>query len=227
MAEVVATYELDKRLIAAWIDGHRRQIPFAQKQAINDIAKHLKNRSLPGGAKAVFDQPTRFVSSPATWRIKYATKANVEALVYPQEKREPYLRANITGGERGVKPFEAAFEGAGVGSSPADQFFPTKFAKRNSKGNVTRATLRKIIEDSERGATGRLSYFIGKPENSSKPYGIYRRMARKIRPLYLPAVRPMQYKAIYDIGGIADKVISRQYQDLFTKYLDRAIKTAK
>ena len=198
-----------------------------QMRAINDIAFHLKRRSLPGGAKAAFDQPTAFTSSAATWRVKKATKSNVEALVFPEPKREPYLRANITGGERGVKPFEAAFEGAGVGSSPADQFFPTKFARRNSKGNVSRATLRKIIEDAERGTTGRLSYFIGKPENSSKPYGIYRRMAAKIRPLYLPAVRPMQYKSIYDIGGIADTVIDRRYQGLFEKYLKQAIKTAK
>ena len=227
MAQVVATYKLDTKLIAAWIDGHRRQIPFAQKQAINDIAFDLKRRALPKGAKDSFDRPTTFTSSSATWRVKRATKAKVEALVYPEEKREPYLRANITGGQRGVKPFEAAFEGAGVGSSPADQFFPTKFARRNSKGNVTRATLSKIIQDAEKGATGRLTYFIGKPKNSTKPYGIYRRMARKIRPLYLPATKPLTYKAIYDIGGIGDQVIKDQYENLFRKYLDRAIKTAR
>ena len=227
MPQVVATAEWDVDAIYAWLSGHQRQLPFVQKQAINDIAKHLKNRSLPGGARAAFDQPTRFTSTSATWRIKYATKANLEALVYPEEKREPYLRANITGGQRGVKPFEAAFDGVGVGSSPADQFFPTKFARRNSKGNVSRATLRKIIQDAESGATGRLSYFIGKPKNSTKPYGIYRRMAAKIRPLYLPATRPLTYKAIYDIGAIADKVIARQYQGLFEKHLAKAIKNAK
>ena len=227
MAEVTATYQLDTKLIGAWIDGHRRQIPFAQSKAINDIAFHLKRRSLPGGAKRAFDRPTAFTSSAATWRVTKATKRKVEALVYPEAKREPYLRANIAGGERGIKPFEAAFRGAGIGSSPSDQFFPTKFARRNSKGNVTKATLSKIINDAESGATGRLTYFIGKPENSTKPYGIYRRMARKLRPLYLPATRPLTYQSIYDIGGIADKVIDRQYEALFVKYLDRAIKTAR
>tara|TARA_A100001201_G_scaffold126874_1_gene111441 strand:+ start:914 stop:1597 length:684 start_codon:yes stop_codon:yes gene_type:complete len=227
MAQVTATAHWDVDAIYAWLSGYQRQLPFVQMRAINDIAFHLKKRSLPGGAKAAFDQPTAFTSSAATWRVKKATKSNLEAFVFPEAKREPYLRANITGGQRGVKPFEAAFKGAGVGSSPADQFFPTNFARRNSKGNVRKATLDKIIQDAKAGATGRLSYFIGKPRNSSKPYGIYRRMARKIRPLYLPAVRPMQYKAIYDIGGIADKVISRQYQGLFEKYLQQAIKTAK
>ena len=227
MAEVTATAEWKVDAIYAWLSGYERQLPFVQKQAINDIAKHLKDRSLPGGAKAAFDRPTAFTSSSATWRIKYATKTNLEALVYPEKSREPYLRAHITGGQRGVKPFEAAFDGVGVGSSPADQFFPTKFARRNNKGNVSRATLRRIIEDSESGATGRLSYFIGQPKNSSKPYGIYRRMARKIRPLYLPATRPLTYQRIYDIGGIADKVIDRQYQGLFEKHLTRALKTAK
>ena len=227
MPEVVATYQLDRKLIGAWIDGHRRQIPFAQKQAINDMAKHLKNRSLPGGAKAAFDKPRPFTSSSATWRIKYATKANVEALVFPEAKREPYLRANITGGERGVKRFELKFRGVGTGSGPGQQFFPTDFQKRDRYGNVRRSTLSKIIADAENGTTGRLSYFIGKPKNNAKPYGVYRRMARKIRPVFLPASQPQTYKRIYDIGGIADKVIKRQYQDLFTKYLDRAIKTAK
>ena len=227
MAQVTATAEWDVDAISAWLSGHQRQLPFVQMRAINDIAFHLKKRSLPGGAKAAFDQPTAFTSSASTWRVKKATKSNVEALVFPEAKREPYLRANITGGQRGVKPFEAAFEGAGVGSPPADQFFPTKFARRNSKGNVSKATLGKIIEDAKAGKTGRNAYFIGKPSNSLKPYGIYRRMARTLRPIYLPATRPLTYQRIYDIGAIADKVIDRQYQGLFEKYLKQAIKTAK
>jgi len=227
MASVTATYELDSKLISAFLGGYRNQIPFAQSRAINDMAKHLKNTSLPGAAKQVFDRPTAFTSSKATWRIKFASKSNVEALVYPEAKREPYLRANITGGQRGVKRFEAAFEGAGTGSSPADQFFPTKFARRNNKGNVSKATINKILDDARNNKTGRLSYFIGKPKNSTQPYGVYRRMARTVRPLFFPATRSMTYSSIYDIGGIADKVVKRQYESLFTKYLDRAIKTAK
>lgn len=227
MAEVTASIHIDRKLIEAWVMGHRKQIPFAQSKAINEIAKDLKKRALPAGAKAAFDNPTNFTSSSATWFAEYSTKKNVEALVYPLDKREPYLRAHITGGERGVKKMEAAFEGAGVGSAPADQFFPTDFARRNNKGNVTKATISKIITEAEQGITGRGKHFIGKPANSTKPYGIYKRMARKIRPIYLPATSPMQYGRIYDIGGIADKVISQDYESLFSKHFAEAIRTAK
>jgi hypothetical protein len=227
MAEVTASIHIDRKLIEAWVMGHRRQIPFAQSKAINEIAQDLKKRALPEGAKAAFDSPTNFTSSSAAWRIQYSTKKNVEALVYPQAKREPYLRAHITGGERGVKKSEAFFRGVGVGSAPADQFFPTSHAKRNNQGNVRKATIERIILQARDKTPGRGKHFIGKPANSTQPYGIYKRMARKIRPIYLPATKPMQYERIYDIGGIADEVISQDYERLFSKHFANALRTAK
>lgn len=227
MPQVTATFTWDTDQISAWLSGHQKQLPFAQKQAINEVAFALKKTHLPAEAKRVFDRPTRFTSTSATWRVKKATKQIPEALVFPEAKREPYLRANITGGQRGVKRVEAAFGGVATAPPPADQFFPTSLAKRNQYGNVSRAALRKILDSAKSGDTERLSYFVGKPRNSSKPYGVYRRMARRLRPVFLPATSAMNYSSVYDIGQVADDYIKSEYQQIFERHFARAIKTAR
>lgn len=209
----------------AMILAASRQLPFATKLALNDVAFEVKD-SLGKASNQVFDRPTAFIKN--AWRVKKATKLDLVALVFPEAKREPYLLANITGGQRGVKKIEAAFKGVATQRPPADKFFPTSLQKKDSKGNVSRATLRKILQSLKSGESGRNTYFIGQPRGKQdvRPYGIYRRMARKIKPVFLPATQTMKYDAIFDIKGIGQKVVERR----FARYLDRrfnqALKTA-
>ncbi len=211
---------------SAWVSRIGKQLPFATSRALNDAAFEIKD-SLGKSSKQVFDRPTTFIQK--AWRVQKATKRDLTALVFPEAKREPYLRANITGGERGVKKIEAAFKGAATQTPPANKFFPTSLQKKDSKGNVSRAALRKILQGIKSKESGRNTYFIGQPRGRQglRPYGIYRRMARKIRPLFLPATRTMRYDAIFDIQTIGTKVVERRFAQHFKNALAKAMATAR
>lgn len=223
---ITITIDHDLLRAAAWPKAIARQLPFAISRALNDTAFDAR-QSLGKASLQTFDRPTKFIQT--AWRVQKSKKTDLVALVFPEAKREPYLRANITGGQRGVKPFEAAFKGAADGRPPSDRFFPTSLQKKDTKGNVSRATLRKIITSLDSGETGRNSYFIGTPRGKQgvRPYGIYRRMARKIKPVFLPATRPMRYDSIFDIGEIAGKVVSRRFDGYLAKQLANALRTAR
>lgn len=203
-----------------------RQLPFATSRALNDVAFEVKD-SLGKASNQVFDRPTTFIKN--AWRVQKATKQDLVALVFPEAKREPYLRANITGGQRGVKKIEAAFKGVATQKPPADKFFPTSLQKKDSKGNVSRGTLRKILQSLQSEESGRNTYFIGQPRGKQdvRPYGIYRRMARKIKPVFLPATQTMKYDAIFDIKGIGQKVVERRFSRYLDQRFNQALRTAR
>jgi len=224
MAQIEAKVDWNAKLVRTWLGAYGKQVPFAIKNALNDVAFEAR-KSIGKSAKTVFDRPTAFIVNG--WRVDKATKQNLTAIVKPEAKREPYLRANIKGGQRGVKPYEAAFKGAATTSPPSSKFFPTNYQRKDSKGNVTRNTLGKIIDSASKGAKGRNSYFIGRPTGGSRPYGVYQRMAKGLRPVFLAATRQMTYSPVYPIQEIGGKVVTRRYESYLKRRLEQAIKTAR
>ena len=224
MAQVKAQVEWDLGPVRAWLEGHRKQAPFAISRALNDAAFSAKD-SISKAASSSFDRPTAFIAKG--WRVKRASKQDLEAVVHPAPKRDPYLTANVRGGQRGVKPFEGKFNALGGGSAPASKYFPTSFQRKNNKGNVSQAALRKIIDSASAGTTGRGSFFIGRPKNQAKPYGIYRRMARSVRPVFLAATKPMTYSPIYPIQEIGMKVVDRRFEGYLRRRMEQALRTAR
>jgi len=224
MAQIEAKVDWNAKLVRTWLGAYGKQVPFAIKNALNDVAFEAR-KSIGKSAKTVFDRPTAFIVNG--WRVDKATKQNLTAIVKPEAKREPYLRANIKGGQRGVKPYEAAFKGAATTSPPSSKFFPTNYQRKDSKGNVTRGTLSKIIDSASKGAKGRNSYFIGRPTGGSRPYGVYQRMAKGLRPVFLAATRQMTYSPVYPIQEIGGKVVTRRYESYLKRRLEQAIKTAR
>ena len=224
MAQIEAKVDWNAKLVRTWLGAYGKQVPFAIKNALNDVAFEDR-KSIGKSAKTVFDRPTAFIVNG--WRVDKATKQNLTAIVKPEAKREPYLRANIKGGQRGVKPYEAAFKGAATTSPPSSKFFPTNYQRKDSKGNVTRGTLSKIIDSASKGAKGRNSYFIGRPTGGSRPYGVYQRMAKGLRPVFLAATRQMTYSPVYPIQEIGGKVVTRRYESYLKRRLEQAIKTAR
>lgn len=227
MPEIKAEIKWDTLEVSAWLTGHLRQAPFAMSKALNKAAKDIV-KDLEKESQRVFDKPTGFVQKG--WYIVPSTKAKPVVEIRPKDKVLPYIYANIHGTARGTKPFEGAFAGVATGSSPASEFFPTRFQRRDSRGNVSQAALRKIIDSQSSKATGRNSVFIGKPANNDKPFGVYRRMGvknRKLRPLFLPATRSLKYDAIFAIDKVGQRVVDDRLTPYFHTELTRALKTAR
>ena len=205
-----------------WTNEHTRQLPFSIAQAMTASAKGLaaipgsKQKSainaLAGSSKRFLDRP-----KPQTSTGFFATTANkrtLQVLITPKDKpwdRNRYLSGNILGGQRAPKPYEIAFAAQSKGQIPSGtRFVPTGAVKPDRYGNVSRANLRKILQNVN--TQGRNSVMIGTPTGDSRTAGVYRRQPNgKLRPLFLvdnslnysarfPAVRVIESKVTSTFG---------------------------
>lgn len=205
-----------------WTDTMTRQLPFAISQALNSVGFDTRT-ALRGATRNYFNQPTRFIEN--AWLVRKASKRDLEVQVYPERKRLPYLRANIYGGARGRKPFEAKLVSMQVGNMPSNSRLVPAVVKQNAQGNVTRATIGRIINNTR--TSGRNSIFVGKPTGDARPPGVYQRMAGgRLRPLFV-AVPSARYQRRFPIDEIAQKIIDRRFGQYLRSSLERAVATAR
>jgi hypothetical protein len=205
-----------------WTDQMTKQLPFAISQALNSVGFDART-AFKGASRQYLDKPTPFVQN--AWRVTKSNKRNLEVVVYPEAKREPYLRTNITGGTRGLKPFEAKYLGAAIGNMPRNSRLIPAVLRRNAYGNVSLATLRRISQ--QVGTKGRNSVFIGKPTGDARPPGVYQRAAgNKLRPLFI-AVDQASYRPRFPINDIGTKIAQRRFGPYLRSALQRALATAR
>lgn len=205
-----------------WTNEHTRQLPFSIAQAMTASAKGLaaipgsKQKSainaLAGSSRRFLDRP-----KPQTSTGFFATTANkrtLQVLITPKDKpwdRNRYLSGNIFGGQRAPKPYEIAFAAQSKGQIPSGtRFVPTGAIRPDRYGNVSKANLRKILENVN--TQGKNSIMIGTPRGDGRAAGVYRRQASgKLRPLFLvdnslnytarfPAVRVIETKVTSTFG---------------------------
>jgi hypothetical protein len=225
MAQLSIQLESELSLAQLFSSKMRKQAAFAMSRALNRIAPEAKG-AISGASKKTFDNPTPFIVN--AWRYTKSSKTNLEVVIYPEARREPYLRANITGGLRGIKPFEAKFRSMTLQRPPGNLFVPTRRVKKDSRGNVTKATIGNIISNMR--PSGQNSTFVGKPRNSILPYGIYRRMGGTRRPYIRPlfvSVKSADYGRVFPIQEIGHKVVERRLRAYYIDYLEQAIATAR
>jgi len=199
-----------------------KQLPFATSQALNSAAFSVRD-AFKGASREVFDRPTTFIQN--AWRVQKSTKITLTAVVYPEDRRRPYLKTNILGGRRGTKPFEAKYFGAASGSvSNASRLIPAA-TTRNAQGNVSLAALRRL--SSKVATTGKGSVFIGVPSGGGRPPGVYERTAdRRLKPLFI-GKPSATYNRIFRIDEIGSKVVQRRFNDYLRTSLERAIASAR
>ena len=100
---------------------------------------------------------------------------------------------------------------------------PTRQTKRDGKGNITRATLKKL---STRVTAG--TAFIGTPRNSTRPPGLYvREKNNKLLAKFITTSSKPTYTGRFNIEAIAGKVVQRRFNQHFDKAMSKAIATAK
>jgi len=205
-----------------WTDTMTKQLPFAISQALNATAFDTRT-ALGGATRQYFDRPTPFIQNG--WRVDKSSKRNLVAMVFPEAKREPYLRANIRGGRRGTKPFEAKFLGEAAGSLPAGSKLIPAVVRRNAQGNVSLAAIRRIT--GQIGATGRNAVFVGTPKGGNRPPGVYQRGTKgRLVPLFV-AVPSATYRPIFPMEQIGTKVVERRFGTYLRSSLEKALATAR
>jgi hypothetical protein len=222
MAITLTIDQKDLQRATAWSKAVAKQLPFATTQALTTTAFSARD-ALKGASKTVFDKPTTFIQN--AWRVQKATKATLTAIVYPEDRRRPYLKANILGGARGTKPFEAKLLGAATGPLAGNTRLIPGVVRRNAQGNVSLATLKKIGNNIA--TTGKNSVFIGTPSGGNRPAGVYQRTPKgTLLPLFI-AVRKASYQRRFKIDDIGSKIVQRRFNQYLMTSLEKALATAR
>ena len=205
-----------------WTDAMTKQLPFAISQALNSTGFSIRT-SLKGASRQYFNNPTTFIQN--AWQVDKSNKRNLAVTIFPEAKREPYLRKNITGGQRGAKPFEGKLLSQASGTVPSGSRLVPAVIRRNAQGNVSLAALRRI--SSKVGTVGKGSVFIGTPAGSSRPPGVYQRGTKgRLIPLFV-AVSSATYRPIFPIHDIGAKVAQRRFGGYLRSSLEKALASAR
>ena len=204
--------------------NYRKQLPFATSLALNDTGFDMR-QAFNKGTLSVFHKPTTFTQK--AFLTTKSKKTNLIVHVFAKDKEGSdaarYLRFGVQGGARPPKGFERYFAGLPNDKTIDRYFMPTRQTKRDGKGNITRATLKKL---STRVTTG--TAFIGTPRNSTRPPGLYvREKNNKLLAKFITTNRKPTYTGRFNLQVIGDKVIRRRFNQHFDKAMSKAIATAK
>ena len=204
--------------------NYRKQLPFASSVALNSTGFDIR-QALNKGTLGAFDKPTTFTQK--AFLTTKSKKTNLVVHVFAKDKEGSdaarYLRFGVQGGARPPKGFERYFSGLPNDGTTARYFMPTRQTKRDGKGNITRATLKKL---STRVTDG--TAFIGTPRNSTRPPGLYvREKNNKLSAKFITTSSKPTYTGRFNIEAIAGKVVQRRFNQHFDKAMSKAIATAK
>ena len=214
----------DLKRFDRFLNNNRKQLPFATSLALNDTGFDMR-QAFNKGTLSVFHKPTTFTQK--AFLTTKSKKTNLIVHVFAKDKEGSdaarYLRFGVQGGARPPKGFERYFAGLPNDKTIDRYFMPTRQTKRDGKGNITRATLKKL---STRVTTG--TAFIGTPRNSTRPPGLYvREKNNKLLAKFITTNRKPTYTGRLNLQVIGDKVIRRRFNQHFDKAMSKAIATAK
>ena len=209
-----------------WTDLHTKQLPFSISQAMNASVKGLaaipgsKQKSalnaLAGASRRYLDQPKP--QTQTGFRATTAKKRDLQIAIFPKDKlwdRTRYLMGNIDGGRRAPKPFEIVFAAQSDNAIPTGTFFaPTGAVKPDKFGNVSKSSLRRIINSIDNSSSKRGSVFVGRNERANTA-GVYKRTKLGLRPLFLVQSSAPTYQAIFP----AERVAMGKIKTTFGLYL--------
>lgn len=221
-------------------DIYKTQIPFATKQAINDLIFDIKDQ-LTKEIFNVFEDVTPFTLQAI--RVTKASKGNLTATVYISDSHD-YLNKQVYGGVH--KPNKHVL------TVPFDIEGKAKSILKRGSNNLIRNKLKKIFQSSKRNEkSGNLwrMFFVGKPKgHKNAPEGIWERLPRNRRigaprrkrrkngstprrsqKIKLVAIvkDTTKYDKRFEFNEIAEQEISFIFPKLFSKHFNKAIQTMK
>lgn len=205
--------------VNALLDGTIRQVPFATARALTATAKAVESAE-KAEIRQVFDNPVPFTQRGVA--ITPATKQKLVAVVFLKRQQAAYLDAQIKGGPRKRKPFEARFNAEQ--GQPVPSVVPGSGAKLNQFGNLSKAQISQL----GRQARGRKqNVFVPKPGDRLPP-GVYRRQQDgSVKPVLVFTKAPAKYRKRFDFFGVARKTVAATWPSKFATSFRNAIRTAR
>jgi len=211
--------EMDIKQVSRYIANvHKKQIPFAASQALNDTAWDAR-RELQDQLPKKLQSPKKFTVDGV--RVGKSSKRRLMATVYFADNRAKYMHHQVHGGIR-------AKGGSGVVA------VPTRNVKLNGQGNPVK---------SQRPAElmKRSDVFSGVPRGHNLPAGIYMRghiskrgkfsAATKSRATNIHAMyiykKSTSYTSAVPMKKIASGVVRSKFKNNFDRRLAAAIRSAR
>ena len=203
-----------------WTNQHTKQLPYSIAQSLTAISKGLKyipqsqNKSIISDfrrlAEKKLDRPKK--QTTTGWFATTARKTDLKTVISPKDtpwNRNPYVKGLMKGGDRPAKYIE--LEARKLSSLPSNiDLVPTRNTPRDAYGNPKRAFVKRHLSNVGSGKT-----FIGKPEGTTRPIGIYQVKGSSLTALFV-GQSSTDYPAPFK--GLEKKAYARA-QQLFGKYL--------
>jgi len=203
-----------------WTNEHTKQLPFSAAQALTATSKGIasipesRNKSIISDlrrlAEQKLDRPKKQTSTG--WFATTANKRTLETRITPKDKpwdRNKYFKGLMKGGDRPAKWIEK--EARKLGSLPSNiDLVPTYNTPRDKYGNPRRGFVKKAFEKVGTGKT-----FIGRPEGTTRPLGIYQVKGSSLKALFVG-----QSSTSYPspLAALENKAYARA-RNVFGKYL--------
>lgn len=207
-----------------WTNQHTKQLQYSIAEAINASVqgsnkipgskqKSALNR-LAGSSRRYLDRPKK--QTQKGFRATVARKATLTSVIKTKDRpynMGRYIDQNIFGGDRKQK-YDALFVKHSTATNiPGNSVLvPTKAVARDKKhGNITKATINKIITAVGTKNVKGNNIFIGKPTGGNRPAGVYRRdRGNKLKALFI-AQPNATYTAIFPAKKEAEDAIQKTF----------------
>lgn len=210
----------------------KEQLPFALALTATWTAQDVQAEEKKVIAR-VFDNPSPYVINSV--RVKAARKDNPIAAVWINDGSTgnggniaKTLSAEIWGGKRKAKGFTWAMRHKGLLKS-GQYLTAAPNAKRNQYGNISKASMKKVISDLENptSSKGRIKYFmLDNDSGVSSAWNnvIWKKVGRNgMEPFLLITDEAPSYKKRLPFFEVAERIIKRQAPINFEKAMDYAI----
>ncbi len=228
-------------------DIEKKQLPFATSVALNKTAEWMET-DIRLEMRKVLDRPTKFTLK--SLYVKRATKRKLQAEVLFKDfipkgtPADKYLKPQVYGGSRGQKGFEKVLVRYGY-LAPGWYAVPGAGARLNRSGNMTAGAITQILTalralPGTPTVGGREVKFTKRSKAVKKifaiPYwkqgyhlkpGVYKRMARGVKPLLIFTKNKPKYERRLDFFGIGKKSYKKHFKEEFRKAFRHAMATAR
>ncbi|MDY0037962.1 MAG: hypothetical protein RBS05_18785 [Zoogloea oleivorans] len=220
MIEVTEQSFTDMKEMQEFVERIGKNVPKATAMTLTfmgQAAKETTKIKMPG----IFDRPTAW--TVGSTYLTSATATTQEARVYIKDGSIDSLSHHVTGGQRLPKKFERRLRSAGI--LGAYQYaVPSSRMKLNMYGNVSSATIKRILDALITGSKSSDKIFYVKESTGGLPPGIFERVGagsnRDLLPMFL-FVGKTTYRKRYDFFGITEKAADAE----MPKAMDRALET--
>lgn len=231
--------KMDIEALSRTLNASAKNIRFAAAASLTHVAKSSQ-KQLTTEIGQKFDKPTPWIRKSAF--VKPATKEDLTAEVGIKDQGAratpaKYLAEHLGAGSRGNKPMEKALRSIGV-LPDGYLVVPSRTGvKLDAFGNVSKATLRRIIQALTTGATastgaGTFRLFVvkpGTPISARLHPGVWSSATvggqSQIVPVLL-FVQSATYQQVIDLEQLTGAVVAREFAAKFRTLLDQASRSS-